>query len=76
MVVCLKHVGITDSIKDMLKTSVKTPASWSARILIATISQRFLFRRLSGSLPLPDFHMKCTHFIINLHIAKLILLKV
>ena len=30
MVVCLKHVGITDLIRDMLKMTVKTPASWSA----------------------------------------------
>ena len=28
--VCLKHVGNTDSIWDMLKLSVKTPDSWSA----------------------------------------------
>ena len=30
LIVCLKHVAITDSIRDMLKMSVKTPASWSA----------------------------------------------
>jgi hypothetical protein len=30
MVVCLKHVGITDSIRERLKISVKTPTSWSA----------------------------------------------
>ena len=30
MVVCLKHVGITDSVWDRLKMSVKTLASWSA----------------------------------------------
>ena len=34
MVVCLKHLGITDSIRDMLKMSVKTPASWSAHAWI------------------------------------------
>ena len=30
MVVCLKHVGITDSDTERLKMSVKTLASWSA----------------------------------------------
>ena len=30
IVVCLKHVGIITSIRDMLKISVKTPARWSA----------------------------------------------
>ena len=30
MVVCLKHVGITDSDMDRLKMSMKTLASWSA----------------------------------------------
>jgi hypothetical protein len=30
LMVCLKHVAITDSIRDMLEMSVKTPASWSA----------------------------------------------
>ena len=30
MVVCLKHVGITDSDRERLKLSVKTLASWSA----------------------------------------------
>uniref|UniRef100_A0A673Z3V8 Semaphorin-4A-like n=1 Tax=Salmo trutta TaxID=8032 RepID=A0A673Z3V8_SALTR len=30
MVVCFKHAGITDSIRDMLKMSVRPPASWSA----------------------------------------------
>ena len=34
MVVCLKHVGITDSDKERLKMSVKTLASWSAYALI------------------------------------------
>ena len=29
MVVCLKHVGITDSVTDRLKMSVKKLASWS-----------------------------------------------
>ena len=30
MVVCLKHVGITDSDRERLKMSAKTLASWSA----------------------------------------------
>ena len=30
MVVCLKHIGITDSDRERLKMSVKTLASWSA----------------------------------------------
>ena len=30
MVVCLKHVGITDSDRERLKMSVKTLAKWSA----------------------------------------------
>ena len=30
MVVCLEHVGITDSDRERLKMSVKTLASWSA----------------------------------------------
>jgi hypothetical protein len=29
MVVCLKHVGITDSVRERLKMSVKRLASWS-----------------------------------------------
>ena len=33
MVVCLKHVGITDSDRERLKMSVKTLASWSAHAL-------------------------------------------
>ena len=33
MVVCLKHVDITDSVRDRLKMSVKTLASWSAHDL-------------------------------------------
>jgi hypothetical protein len=33
MVVCLKRVGITDSIRQRLKMSVKTPASWSMSAL-------------------------------------------
>jgi hypothetical protein len=32
MVVCLEHVGITDSDREMLKMSVKTLASWSAHV--------------------------------------------
>jgi hypothetical protein len=32
MVVCLKHIGITDSARDRLKTSVKTLASWSVHL--------------------------------------------
>ena len=31
--VCLKHVGITDSVRERLKMSVKTLASWSAHAL-------------------------------------------
>ena len=31
MVVCLKHVGITDSNRKRLEMSVKTLASWSAQ---------------------------------------------
>jgi hypothetical protein len=30
MVVCFKHVGITDSDRERIKRSVKTLASWSA----------------------------------------------
>jgi hypothetical protein len=30
MVVCLKHVGVTDWVREMLKLSVKTLAIWSA----------------------------------------------
>ena len=30
MVVCLKHVGITDSVRDRLNMSMKTLVSWSA----------------------------------------------
>ena len=33
MVVYLKHVGITNSVKERLKMSVKTLASWSAHAL-------------------------------------------
>ena len=33
MVVCLKHVGITDSVRDRLKMSVKILASWSGHAL-------------------------------------------
>ena len=33
MVVCLKHVGITDSVRERLKMSVKTLASWSVHAL-------------------------------------------
>ena len=29
MVVCLKHVGITDLVRERLKMSIKTLASWS-----------------------------------------------
>ena len=31
MVVCLKHVGISDSVRNRLKMSVQTLDSWSAR---------------------------------------------
>ena len=31
--VCLKHVGITDSVRERLKMSVKILASWSAHAL-------------------------------------------
>ena len=31
MVVCFKHVGITDSDRERLKMSVKTLSSWSVR---------------------------------------------
>jgi hypothetical protein len=34
MVVCLKHVGITDSYRERLKMSVKTLVSWSAHARI------------------------------------------
>ena len=34
MVVCLKHVGITDSDRERLKMSVKTLDSWSAHARI------------------------------------------
>ena len=33
MVVCFKHVGITDSVRERLKMSVKTLDSWSAHAL-------------------------------------------
>jgi hypothetical protein len=33
MVVCLKQVGITDLVRDMLKMSVTTLACWSAHAL-------------------------------------------
>jgi hypothetical protein len=33
MVVCLKHVGITESARERLKMSAKTLASWSAHAL-------------------------------------------
>ena len=33
MVVCLKHVGITDWVRERLKISGKTLASWSAHAL-------------------------------------------
>ena len=33
MVVCLKHVGITDSDRERLKMSEKTRDSWSAHVL-------------------------------------------
>ena len=33
VVVCLKHVGITDGVRERLKTSVNTLASWSGHAL-------------------------------------------
>ena len=33
MVLCLKHVGITDWVRERLKMSVKSPASWSVHAL-------------------------------------------
>ena len=33
MMVCLKHVGIADSVRERLKMSVKTLASWSVHAL-------------------------------------------
>jgi hypothetical protein len=33
MLVCLKHVGIINSVRERLKMSVKTLASWSAHAL-------------------------------------------
>ena len=44
MVVCLKHVGTTDSVREMFKMSVKTLASWSTHALSTRQSRCSKFR--------------------------------